>query len=207
MIVKIILSSSFFFDSVVPPVLCLTRFECKRTSFSFIISVSFLIRYNLLSNDNGFISYPPVHFRQRTLLARFQMNHSHPRKVEFVKKPIFNVMGLLALLGNQQIKVSSFGENEDCGIVASILKPQRHCDTNDWELAAVLYNSNDTSGRTSVSEINLTVLNLPLRQDVAFVVYKLDNEHGNPFQMWKEMGSPMFPSDEQFHMLRLHQVT
>lgn len=171
------------------------------------ISVSFLIRYNLLSNDNGFISYPPVHFRQRTLLARFQMNHSHPRKVEFVKKPIFNVMGLLALLGNQQIKVSSFGENEDCGIVASIMKPQRHCDTNDWELAAVLYNSNDTSGRTSVSEINLTVLNLPLRQDVAFVVYKLDNEHGNPFQMWKEMGSPIFPSDDQFHMLRLHQVT
>ena len=71
----------------------------------------------------------------------------------------------------------------------------------------MLYNSNDTSGRTSVSEINLTVLNLPLRQDVAFVVYKLDNEHGNPFQMWKEMGSPIFPSDEQFHMLRLHQVT
>ncbi|XP_058972309.1 alpha-L-iduronidase-like isoform X3 [Pocillopora verrucosa] len=41
---------------------------------------NFSIRYNLLSNDNGFISYPPVHFRQRTLLARFQMNHSHPRK-------------------------------------------------------------------------------------------------------------------------------
>ena len=135
------------------------------------------------------------------------MNHSHPRKVEFVKKPILNVMGLLALLGNQQIQASSFEVNDDFGIVASTIKPHRFSSTNDWELAAVLYNSNDTSRRTSLSQVNLTVLNLPSRQNVTCVVYKLDNEHGNPFLIWKKMGSPVFPTDEQFSVLRLHQVT
>lgn len=169
----------------------------------------FFFRYSLLSNDNGFISYPPYYFRQRTLLARFQMNHSNPRKVEFIKKPVLSVMGLLALLGDEQIKTSiSFGnnDNDDFGVMATIINPHGLPSTNDWELAAVLYNSNDTSGRTSLSQINLSVVNLPLRQDIAFVLYKLDNYNGNPFGLWKEMGSPVFPSDDQFNELRLHQV-
>jgi len=165
------------------------------------------VRYSLLSNDNGFIGYPPSYFRQRTLLARFQMNHSHPRKVEFVKKPVLNVMGLLALLGDQQIKthLTLANNDSDFGVMASLRKPQMFSTSNDWELAAILYNSNDTSGRTSVSQVNISIVNLPLRQDLVFVVYKLDNRHGSPFQVWQQMGSPVFPTDDQFKQLRLHQ--
>jgi len=168
----------------------------------------FRFRYSLLSNDNGFIGYPPSYFRQRTLLARFQMNHSHPRKVEFVKKPVLNVMGLLALLGDQQIKthLTLANNDSDFGVMASLRKPQMFSTSNDWELAAILYNSNDTSGRTSVSQVNISIVNLPLRQDLVFVVYKLDNSHGSPFQVWQQMGSPVFPTDDQFKQLRLHQV-
>lgn len=165
-------------------------------------------RYNLLSNDNGFISYPPSFFRQRTLLARFQVNHSHPRKVEFVKKPVLGVMGLLALLGDQQIKSLVTPENNanDFGVMASVRKPQYFSNISDWELAAILYNSNDTSGRTSISKVNVTIVNLPLKEESVFVVYNLDNGHGSPFQVWQQMGSPVFPTDDQFKELRLHQV-
>ena len=137
------------------------------------------------------------------------MNHSNPRKVEFVKKPILSVMGLLALLGDEQIKTSitfENGDHDDFGVMATIIEPHGSSSSNDWELAALLYNSNDTSGRTSLSLINISVVNIPSRQDVAFVVYRLDNENGNPFGLWKEMGSPVFPSDEQLSELRLHQV-
>ena len=136
------------------------------------------------------------------------MNHSHPRKVEFVKKPVLSVMGLLALLGDQQIKslVTFENNDDDLGMMASVRKPQMFSDSNDWELAAILYNSNDTSERTSISQVNMSIVNLPTRQDVVFVVYKLDNSHGSPFQVWKKMGSPVFPSDDQFNELRLHQV-
>lgn len=138
------------------------------------------------------------------------MNHSHPRKVEFIKKPILSMMGLLALLGDEQIKASvksEISDQDDFGVMATIVKPRGLSTTNDWEVAAVFYNSNDTSGRTSVSQINVSAVNFPLRQDVAFVVYKLDNDSGNPYRLWKEMGSPVFPSDEQLNALRLHQVT
>ena len=136
------------------------------------------------------------------------MNHSHPRKVEFVKKPVLGVMGLLALLGDQQIKslVTPDNNGNDFGVMASVRKPQYFSNISDWELAAVLYNSNDTSGKTSISKVNMTIVNLPLKEESVFVVYKLDNGHGSPFQVWQQMGSPVFPTDDQFKELRLHQV-
>lgn len=47
-------------------------------------------RYDVLSNDNGFLPYPDNNvstFTQRTLVARFAMNHSHPPTVETVTTP------------------------------------------------------------------------------------------------------------------------
>lgn len=59
------------------------------------------VNYTLLSNDNAFLSYHPHPFTQRTLTARFQVNNTHPPHVQFIRKPVLTVMGLLALLGNR----------------------------------------------------------------------------------------------------------
>ena len=60
--------------------------------------------YTLLSNDNGFMNFgPPDFFNQRTLTARFMMNLTKPRSVEVIRKPALTVMGLLAMLGDQQV--------------------------------------------------------------------------------------------------------
>ena len=117
-------------------------------------------------------------------------------------------MGLLALLGDQQIKslVTTHNSDNDVGVMASVRKPQMYSDITDWELVTILYNSNDTSGRTAISQVIVSVVNLPVKEDLVFVVYKLDNARGNPYQLWKEMGSPAFPSDDQFNELRRHQV-
>lgn len=65
-------------------------------------------RFNLklFSNDNGFLSYNPHFFTQRTLLARFQMNNTKPAHVQFIRKPIYSVMGLLSYLGETQLKAN-----------------------------------------------------------------------------------------------------
>ena len=117
-------------------------------------------------------------------------------------------MGLLALLGDQQISslVTSANNDNDFGIIASVQKPEIFSNINEWELAAILYNSNDTSGRTSISQAIVSIVKIPLKKDLMFVVYKLDNDHGNPFEVWKEMGSPVFPSHAQFEELHLNQV-
>ena len=68
-----------------------------------------ITNYTLLSNDNGFLSYHPHQFTQRTLLARFQMNTTDPPHVQYVRKPVHTVMGLLAKLGEKQLQVNITG--------------------------------------------------------------------------------------------------
>ena len=65
----------------------------------------FGIEYSLLSNDNAFLSYHPHPFTQRTMLARFQVNSTHPPHVQFIRKPIHAVMGLLSMMGGERISV------------------------------------------------------------------------------------------------------
>lgn len=73
------------------------------------------IASGLLSNDNGFLSYQPFPFTQRTLLARFQVNITSPPHVQFVRKPIYAVMGMLSLLGDQLLQGPSTRDPSLCG--------------------------------------------------------------------------------------------
>lgn len=65
--------------------------------------------FKLLSNDNGFLSYNPYFFTERTLLARFQINSTQPRSVQFIRKPGYSVMALLSFLGERQVRVTIEG--------------------------------------------------------------------------------------------------
>jgi len=65
----------------------------------------FGIEYSILSNDNAFLSYQPYPFTQRTLLARFQVNLTRPPHVQYIRKPIYAAMGLLSMMGDQQLRV------------------------------------------------------------------------------------------------------
>jgi len=116
-------------------------------------------------------------------------------------------MGLLALLGDLQInsQVRTVDANSDFGLLPTVRLPLQIPSSSQWELAVIFYNSDDTSRRRSVSQVNITVVNLPLLKEMIFVVYSLDNENGNPYQLWKHMGSPVFPTDDQLRELRLHQ--
>ena len=69
------------------------------------------INYKLLSNDNGFLSYHPNEFTQRTLVARFQVNQTEPHYTQIIRKPIYSLMGLLSLLGDKQLDVNVNGES------------------------------------------------------------------------------------------------
>lgn len=65
--------------------------------------------YTLLSNDNAFLSYYPYQFLQRTLMARFQINNTSPPYVTFIRKPIYCLMSLLALMGDKQVHAHATG--------------------------------------------------------------------------------------------------
>ena len=83
------------------------------------------MNFTLLSNDNGFLSYQPDVFSQRTLLARFQVNTTDPPHVQFIRKPVYTVLGLLALLGDVRVK-ADIGNHENLGTLATIHEPNKY---------------------------------------------------------------------------------
>ncbi|XP_077992746.1 alpha-L-iduronidase-like [Glandiceps talaboti] len=174
------------------------------------------INYALLSNDNGFMNFNPHFFDERTLLARFQMNNTTPRSVQFVKKPVLNVMGLLALLGEKQLQAevtvngSVVSNDSNVGVIASEHIPTINGTADSWQVAVLIYNSDDTTH--TFGQDNL-ILNFKLFEKIQerntdnliYAVYLIDNQTGNPSALWENMGKPIFPTKEQFRRLRREQ--
>ncbi|KAM6470487.1 alpha-L-iduronidase isoform 1-T1 [Liasis olivaceus] len=164
------------------------------------------INYTLLSNDNAFLSYHPYYFTQRTLTARFQMNNTKPPHVQMVRKPVLTVMGLLALLGEEQISANiSSHKSEDCnalGILASLHKPSGLQLSDSWQASILIYSSNDNKTSSNISTVILNVASYPKHRELVYVTYYMDNNLTNPYLKWKKMGMPDFPSQMQLEQIR-----
>ncbi|KAL3187768.1 hypothetical protein MRX96_024524 [Rhipicephalus microplus] len=97
-----------------------------------------------LSSDNGFLSYPPQTFSQRTQLARFRMNLTEPH-VLFVRKPVHVVQALLGKLASRLVSASirpqqQHGQDEwgpELGVIATA--------SGSHSLSALLYYSNESA--------------------------------------------------------------
>ena len=179
---------------------------------------SVISNYSLLSNDNAFLSWYPHQFTERTLTARFQMNNTKPPHVQFIKKPIFTVMSLLSLLGEKQL-TTTFTEvlnngssipvpaNSDVGVLASLHYYDHIGTSESWHGSVLVYSSQDTNSEPGdIITVNLTMgLDPPYPNGsiVNVIGYSLNNnETTNPYLIWKKLGSPDFPSDEQFQKMR-----
>eukprot|EP00043_Microstomoeca_roanoka_P012644 m.122801 g.122801 ORF g.122801 m.122801 type:complete len:532 (-) comp15552_c0_seq3:51-1646(-) len=163
------------------------------------------LTYDILSNDNGFLNYPDngQHtFTQRTLTARFDMNATN--SVEFVRKPVMNVMALLSLLGNQSsVLLGGVGpsNSSDIGMIPSL----RISVEGDLETTLLMYYSKDSSSDTGAVNVSLMLHNLPegiCNQSTAAAVFVLDNTLGSAQAAWTAMGSPGLPSPQQFQAMR-----
>ncbi|CAL8250420.1 unnamed protein product [Boreogadus saida] len=165
------------------------------------------INYTLLSNDNAFLSYHPYPFTQRTLTARFQVNNTQPPHVQLVRKPVLTVMGLLALLGDVEVQAQVVDSGRALngsmlGVLASSQRPRVPGTSDSWQAAVLIYNSNDSSSSASTQRATLTLKGLAAQKDLVYVTYSLDNNVTNPQQLWQAMGSPDFPTAQQFQQLR-----
>ncbi|XP_041109745.1 alpha-L-iduronidase isoform X2 [Polyodon spathula] len=164
------------------------------------------INYTLLSNDNAFLNYHPHYFTQRTLTTRFQMNHTKPPHVQMVRKPVLTVMGLLALLGETQISsdIEASGESVKMtlGVIASTHVTAVPGTSDSWQSTILIYNSNDNDTSSDVGYVMVNLNNYPAQLGLVYVTYYLDNNTTNPYLQWKNIGSPDFPTIEQFKELR-----
>uniref|UniRef100_A0A4W3IQ87 Alpha-L-iduronidase n=3 Tax=Callorhinchus milii TaxID=7868 RepID=A0A4W3IQ87_CALMI len=164
--------------------------------------------FALLSNDNAFLNYYPNYFTQRTLNARFQMNNTKPPHVQMVRKPVLTVMGLLGLLGEKQLAVEillsgqAVDWNSTLGALASSHMPLNSDTSDSWQSTVLIYNSDDNQTSSNISLVTVNLTNFPIQSELVYVIYHLDNKDTNPYQQWKNLGSPVFPTVEQFCSIR-----
>uniref|UniRef100_A0A182FUI6 Glycosyl hydrolases family 39 N-terminal catalytic domain-containing protein n=1 Tax=Anopheles albimanus TaxID=7167 RepID=A0A182FUI6_ANOAL len=160
-------------------------------------NATLLNNFRFLSHDNAFLSYHPYEFEQRTLLARFQMNETHPPHVQFIAKPVFSALGMLATLGSQATRTTFRANN-----VSYILS---HEDRR--YLSLLVSRSNDSSPmhkrRSRVKfTIPLALLLLADECRKAYTVEALQDGITDPFRLWQSFGRPAYPNIKQLTALR-----
>lgn len=143
------------------------------------------INYSLLSNDNGFLGG----FYQRTLCALFLPDEKTPERFAMVRKPSLMAYEMLSLLGSQICAVEREpGVYDNLGIMATS-RP-------DGGYTVVLSNTTDDSHTTGQSTIALKLNGLP-HDKLWLVQWRVDENNGNPHQVWLEQGAPEIPSASQ----------
>ncbi|XP_072476015.1 alpha-L-iduronidase isoform X2 [Notamacropus eugenii] len=166
------------------------------------------LNYTLLSNDNAFLSYHPHHFTQRTLTARFQMNNTKPPHVHLVRKPVLTAMGLLALLGENQLWAEAHCDgllvdsNHTMGVLATSHWPEELSSSDSWQATVLVFASDDNRTSANLSTITIQLNNVPPATDLVYMTYYMDNNLTNPYLEWKKLGSPVFPTIKQFQQMR-----
>lgn len=157
------------------------------------------VDFQLLSNDNAFLSFFPNQFTQRTLLARFQINNTLDKHVQMIKKPVFASTMMLNLLGNHLIRHTINGSRETINVIAT--KTQ----FNSYFVIVVNCERylNQTEGPSEL--IKVVINTTPAESRRRYQLMMLDNNHSNPYRLWLKSGSPSFPSSKLFRQLRMHE--
>ena len=151
-------------------------------------------RYALLSNDNAF----PGGWGLRTQLARFGSERQLVEdRFELVKKPVLNVMALLALLGERRPVVTAPGDPfGEIGAIAGLQGGE--------QVAVLVYHSSDVIAAAGRECVSVAFEQLPF-VEAMLVHYRIDEMHCNPYRLWAAMGSPEQPSQQQLARMREHQ--
>ncbi|XP_049289504.1 alpha-L-iduronidase isoform X2 [Anopheles funestus] len=164
-------------------------------------------RLLFLSHDNAFLSYYPYVFEQRTLFARFQMNLTNPPHVQFIVKPIFSVLGMLANLAPLSGPTQYLEGN--VSYVVSV-------DRNLTYLCLIASRSNDSSPMwVQRSYFNVTIFNdmfpvvrssFSMVRRASFLIEAVQDGRNDPFKLWQMQGKPPFPTTEQLAAMREIQL-
>lgn len=148
-----------------------------------------------ISHDNSFLSYHPFEFDQRTLLARFQMNLTKPRSVQFVQKPVFAALGLLAGMGDVS---SNMMEIEKLNLSFVVTKGPGKSFYSNIIVTSVVDNQDYEE---KLHNFNMTIENIPIQADLYYFVEGIDAKT-NPKKAYEYFSKPDYPNSTVFHAMR-----
>lgn len=159
-----------------------------------------------ISNDNGFISYHPYEFYQRTLLALFQMNNTSPVEYQFIEKPVYAAIGMLGNLGAFAGGIKNVSETGTMSLW-TISHPKE-----------LLFVCGIVSSESSIINFGLKAVDVHIAINVSDYKYVeheryislieyLEGDITDPVYMWKSFGKPSYPSGIERQIMRKSQVS
>lgn len=153
-----------------------------------------------ISHDNAFLSYHPFEFQQRTLMARFSMNLTDPPHVQFIKKPVYAAMGMLASLGAYASDVRT-SDNMTCLTSISENYAGIICTSSDFQ--------DSVETRPYIIRINVSEVlpGISDGNDGAYFMEYLRAKVTDPFEVWNAWDKPAYPNRTVMQEMRKAEVS
>lgn len=117
-----------------------------------------------------------------------------------IAKPILNFFRMAGMLRGNRIDVRSAGAFGLDTILSDGVRTAPDIDAiatrGDREVAVLVWNYHDDDAPAAASPVRLMLSGIPAAQ-VQVQHFRVDDSHSNAFTIWKRMGSPGAPSQEQ----------
>lgn len=122
---------------------------------------------------------------------------------------VFNVHRMMARMGGRRIEARS---SADAGVEAIIQRGVRGApdvaalaslDSARRQLAVLVWHYHDDDVAGPAAAVELAIAGLPAGvQTTRLAHYRVDEQHSNPYGLWKALGSPVAPSRPQYTQLQ-----
>jgi xylan 1,4-beta-xylosidase len=118
-----------------------------------------------------------------------------------VAKPVLSVFRMFGMMSGERVAVSGGTGYDAEGIVAGSVRGEPDINAfaaRDGAGATVLvWNYHDDDLPAEAAEVTVTVKGIPAGRALLFH-YRIDRDHSNAHEAWKNMGSPQDPTPEQY---------
>src|SRR5579863_275686 len=123
-----------------------------------------------------------------------------------VDKPVLNAFRMLGLLGDERVHVTSSGALPTEDVVRDGVRAQPEINAiatrKDHEIEILIWNYHDDDLPFPAASIDLGITGLPASAKRGLLEhFRVDADHSNAFTAWKEMGSPLSPSESAYKRL------
>lgn len=107
-----------------------------------------------------------------------------------IPKPSYRLMELLHRMGEERLEVISSDENSTVEMLAV---------KSGKKIQVMLYNYDIAEEAPGEEEVVIDIRNLKVKKNA--VVYRIDEQHSNAYELWKSMGSPEYIKKEDVEKL------
>jgi xylan 1,4-beta-xylosidase len=124
-----------------------------------------------------------------------------------IDKPILNLFRMAGLMSGERGMTTSSGEVPLGALVSTGVRQAPDIDAlatkADREAAVMVWNYHDDDVPGPDAEVQITVTGIPAGvKKVLLEHYRIDETHSNAYTAWKNMGSPLSPTAEQYAQLK-----